>query len=162
MRKVAVLAVVAALALGTRAQAQEAPKPGPEYKILKARVGTWETNLKAGLRFWDEGLRRAYIWLGDMEDDPSFILGNVQLNNDTANPSFAQHHRISDYETLDLQLSYEFLKPDVQAYLFTPVESAEARRAARAQARKTPPTRGNVAGRKRQRLTASRAASPRP
>jgi hypothetical protein len=48
MRKVAVLAVVAALALGIRAQAQEVPKPGPEYKILKARVGTWETTMKAG------------------------------------------------------------------------------------------------------------------
>jgi hypothetical protein len=48
MRKVAVLAMVAALALGTQARAQEAPKPGPEHKLLKDRVGTWETTLKAG------------------------------------------------------------------------------------------------------------------
>ena len=53
-------------------------------------------------------------YIGDMEDDPSFILGNVQIGGDTANPSFALHHRISDYETLDMQLSYEFLKPEMQ------------------------------------------------
>ncbi len=54
-------------------------------------------------------------YVGDMEDDPSFILGNVQINNSTSNPSFAQSHRISDYETLDMQLSYEFLKPEAAA-----------------------------------------------
>jgi hypothetical protein len=46
MRKLAVLAVVLALAAGT--QAQEAPKPGPEHKLLKKREGTWDTTLKAG------------------------------------------------------------------------------------------------------------------
>jgi len=48
MRKVAVLAVVAALVGGSAARAQEAPKPGPEHKLLQARAGTWETTMKAG------------------------------------------------------------------------------------------------------------------
>jgi hypothetical protein len=49
MQKIAVLAVVAALIGGPAARAQEAPpKPGPEFKILQAQVGTWETTLKSG------------------------------------------------------------------------------------------------------------------
>src|SRR2546423_12057583 len=46
MRKLAVLAVVLALATGT--QAQECPKPGPEHKLLQKKEGTWDTTLKAG------------------------------------------------------------------------------------------------------------------
>ena len=38
--------VVAVLAGG--ATAQEPPKPGPEYDVLKKLVGTWETSLAAG------------------------------------------------------------------------------------------------------------------
>ncbi len=70
-----------------------------------------------GAAGWMKGLDFVMTgnYIGDMEDDPSFILGNTQLNNDTANPSFALHHRISDYETLDIQLSYEFLKPEMPA-----------------------------------------------
>jgi hypothetical protein len=48
MRKVTVLAVVAALVGGSAARAQEPPKPGPEHKLLQTRVGTWETTMKAG------------------------------------------------------------------------------------------------------------------
>ena len=51
-------------------------------------------------------------YIGDFEDDPAFIAGNtVFAGSSIANPDFALHHRVSDYETLDLQLSYEFLKP---------------------------------------------------
>jgi hypothetical protein len=46
MRQVAVLTVVVALTTGARAQ--EAPRPGPEHKVLKTREGTWDTTLKAG------------------------------------------------------------------------------------------------------------------
>src|SRR5437763_8089398 len=46
MRKVTVLAMV--LALGTGTRAQEPAKPGPEHELLKKRVGTWDTTLKAG------------------------------------------------------------------------------------------------------------------
>jgi hypothetical protein len=42
----AVLALV--LAVGTCAGAQEAPRPGPEHKLLKVREGTWDTTMKAG------------------------------------------------------------------------------------------------------------------
>jgi outer membrane receptor protein involved in Fe transport len=57
-------------------------------------------------------------YVGDYEDDPSFIAGNDLVPGSPgtdANPNFILHHRISDYETLDMQLSYEFLKPEVAA-----------------------------------------------
>ena len=54
-------------------------------------------------------------YIGDQEDDPQFIQNNVQIGGDNANPAFALHHRISTYTTLDMQLSYEFRKPELQA-----------------------------------------------
>jgi outer membrane receptor protein involved in Fe transport len=50
-------------------------------------------------------------YVGDYEDDPSFILDNVVTNPGSGDPEFAFHRRVSDYETLDMQLSYEFVKP---------------------------------------------------
>ena len=50
-------------------------------------------------------------YIGDFEDDPAFLAGNVVLGGSIANPDFAFHRRVSEFETLDLQLSYEFLKP---------------------------------------------------
>src|SRR5256885_11184367 len=50
------------------------PPPPPHVRLtrvtdpiigaLRQRPDRAESNLKAGLRFWDEGLRRAYILLG--------------------------------------------------------------------------------------------------
>ncbi|HEX8678710.1 MAG TPA: TonB-dependent receptor, partial [Chthoniobacterales bacterium] len=53
-------------------------------------------------------------YIGDYEDDPNFITGNTQIGGDLANPSFALHHRVSSYQTLDLNLSYEFIKPQME------------------------------------------------
>ncbi len=56
-------------------------------------------------------------YIGDYEDDPAFILGNDLVAADPgtgANPNYILHHRVSSYETLDLQLSYEFVKPEMQ------------------------------------------------
>ncbi len=54
-------------------------------------------------------------YIGDYEDDPNFILGNSVIpGGDQANPNFALHRRVSSYETLDLQLSYEFIKPQME------------------------------------------------
>ncbi len=46
MRKLAALAVVLTPLAG--APAQQAPKPGPEHALLRQRVGTWDTTMKAG------------------------------------------------------------------------------------------------------------------
>ncbi|MGZ5004505.1 MAG: TonB-dependent receptor domain-containing protein [Chthoniobacterales bacterium] len=57
-------------------------------------------------------------YIGDMEDDPSFIAGNflVPQNPGTLEePNWVLHRRITDYITLDMQLSYEFKKPEMQA-----------------------------------------------
>ncbi|MDQ6758390.1 MAG: TonB-dependent receptor, partial [Acidobacteriota bacterium] len=60
-------------------------------------------------------------YVGDYEDDPQFIFGNDLAGpqpgrgGTLANPNFILHHRVSSYETLDLQLSYEFVKPQMEA-----------------------------------------------
>jgi outer membrane receptor protein involved in Fe transport len=53
-------------------------------------------------------------YIGDYEDDPQFILGNDIVpgtDPNDANPSFIEHRRVTSYITLDMQLSYEFVKP---------------------------------------------------
>ena len=47
MKRFAVAGFVAAM-LAVPAGAQEAPKPGPEFDMLKRLVGTWDTTMKAG------------------------------------------------------------------------------------------------------------------
>ncbi|MBA3964008.1 MAG: TonB-dependent receptor [Chthoniobacterales bacterium] len=66
-------------------------------------------------------------YIGEYEDDPSFLLANLTAPNrgiigntgGTANPEFAFHRRVTSYVTLDMQLSYTFPKP-------APVEAAPA------------------------------------
>ena len=59
-------------------------------------------------------------YIGDFEDDPAFFGGrgalgrNAVIGGTIANPEFAQHHRVSEYVTLDMQLSYEWVKPPVE------------------------------------------------
>jgi hypothetical protein len=57
-------------------------------------------------------------YIGDYEDDPNFILGNdlVPSNPGTLNePNFILHRRVAEYTTLDLQASYEFVRPPLEA-----------------------------------------------
>jgi len=71
----------------------------------------WEYKLGPGnLDFVAQG-----NYIGDYEDDPSFINGNVLLSSPTEAPSWALHRRVTDYETLDLQASYEFVRPPMEA-----------------------------------------------
>jgi iron complex outermembrane receptor protein len=57
-------------------------------------------------------------YIGDFEDDPQLILGNevVAQNPGTRiEPNWVLHRRVTDYMTLDLQASYEFVRPQVEA-----------------------------------------------
>src|SRR5207244_11482596 len=69
----------------------------------------WEYKLGPGnIDFVAEG-----NYIGDFEDDPQFILGNdvVAQNPGTIiEPNWMLHRRVTDYTTLDLQLSYEFVR----------------------------------------------------
>jgi iron complex outermembrane receptor protein len=70
----------------------------------------WEYKLGLGnLDFVAQG-----NYIGDFEDDPSFILGNRQLN-EPPEIQWALHRRVTDYITLDLQASYEFVRPPMAA-----------------------------------------------
>ena len=53
-------------------------------------------------------------YLGDYLDDPHFILGNAFVTGSdpfSQNPSFQFNRPVDSYITLDMQLSYEFVKP---------------------------------------------------
>jgi iron complex outermembrane receptor protein len=60
-------------------------------------------------------------YIGDYEDDPNFILGNDLVPGSPGtgnlppsnNPSFILHRRVTSYITLDMQLSYEWTKPEM-------------------------------------------------
>jgi len=77
--------------------------------------GEWEW------KHWDFVSTVNYI--GDFEDDPNFILGNDCVPGSegcdpgdppSANPSFINHRRVTSYITLDMQLSYEWVKPPTE------------------------------------------------
>jgi iron complex outermembrane recepter protein len=56
-------------------------------------------------------------YIGDFEDDPNVILDNAiegPIGGDFVNPEFRLHRRITSYMTLDLQASYEFVRPPVE------------------------------------------------
>jgi outer membrane receptor protein involved in Fe transport len=51
-------------------------------------------------------------YIGDYEDDPTFLaLNGDPIGGTDAEPVFAFHRRVTSYITLDMQLSYEFVKP---------------------------------------------------
>jgi len=71
-------------------------------------------------------------YIGDYEDDPNAVFGNALIPGSpgslvdpadpsgprfppSANPEFVLHRRVSDYITLDMQLSYEWKKPELEA-----------------------------------------------
>lgn len=62
-------------------------------------------------------------YIGDYEDDPAFIKGRGGVTQDLvpgnigtdANPNYILHRRVTQYITLDMRLSYEFKKPEMQA-----------------------------------------------
>jgi iron complex outermembrane receptor protein len=55
-------------------------------------------------------------YIGDMWDDPNGIFGNstIAATSTTAEPQFVLHRKITSYITLDMQLSYEFVKPPTE------------------------------------------------
>jgi iron complex outermembrane receptor protein len=74
----------------------------------------WEYKLGPGnLDFIAQG-----NYIGDFEDDPQAILGNELVPGNegtTIQPNWILHRRVTDYMTLDLQASYEFVRPPMQA-----------------------------------------------
>jgi iron complex outermembrane recepter protein len=74
----------------------------------------WEYKLGPGnLDFVAQG-----NYIGDYNDDPAFIAANLTIG--TINPpdearQFVFSRRVTDYETLDLQASYEFVRPPMEA-----------------------------------------------
>ncbi|MEP6810327.1 MAG: TonB-dependent receptor [Chthoniobacterales bacterium] len=78
--------------------------------ILK---GEWE-----GTTGWMNGFdfNATMNYIGDYEDDPSFLAVNQPFTpgGTAANPTYPFHRRVTQYVTLDMQLSYEFRKPSIE------------------------------------------------
>jgi iron complex outermembrane receptor protein len=71
----------------------------------------WEYKLGPGLLdFVAQG-----NYIGDFDDDPSFIADNVIISGDEFPAEWALSRRVTSYETLDLQASYEFVRPEMPA-----------------------------------------------
>ena len=78
-----------------------------------------------GIPFNKAFLRGEWVWhnfdfnitgnyVGDYEDDPSFIFGNTQIGGTDVNPEWALHRRVTSYMTMDMQLAYAWVKPMVE------------------------------------------------
>jgi iron complex outermembrane recepter protein len=78
---------------------------------------------------WNKGfLRGEWEWkgfdfivtgnyVGDYWDDPNFIQGNTLIPGNegtTVHQNFVLHRKVTSYITLDMQLSYEFVKPPTE------------------------------------------------
>jgi len=71
----------------------------------------WEYKLGPGnLDFVAQG-----NYIGDFNDDPGFIFGNEVISPPGEAERWALSRRVSDYMTLDLQASYEFVRPEMAA-----------------------------------------------
>jgi iron complex outermembrane receptor protein len=67
----------------------------------------WEYKLGPGiLDFVAQG-----NYIGDYLDDPGFIAGNEQINPPDEQTAWVLSRRVAEYTTLDLQASYEFVRP---------------------------------------------------
>jgi iron complex outermembrane receptor protein len=67
----------------------------------------WEYKLGPGiLDFVAQG-----NYIGDFEDDPGFIVPNEIISEPGAAQEWAFHRRVTDWTSLDLQASYEFVRP---------------------------------------------------
>ena len=69
-------------------------------------------------------------YIGDYEDDPSFIFGNDLVPADPGtltNPNWEFHRRITQYMTLDMQLSYTFARPPAAEAAPAPGYSKESK-----------------------------------
>jgi iron complex outermembrane receptor protein len=69
----------------------------------------WEYKLGSGnLDFVAQG-----NYIGDFVDDPAFTTPNVIINEPP--PEYRFHRRVAEYMTLDMQASYEFVRPPMEA-----------------------------------------------
>ena len=54
-------------------------------------------------------------YIGGFLDDPGFILGNELTSTPTEAQAWVLSRRVTSYITLDLQASYEFVRPPIEA-----------------------------------------------
>ena len=57
-------------------------------------------------------LEKTGNYISDFWDDPNSILNNTIIGGTDVNPEWALHRQVTSYTTLDLQLSYEWRRPE--------------------------------------------------
>ncbi len=100
-------------------------------RASQSRSSAEATPTRSGLPYHKGFLRGEYEWKGfdfvatvnylsSYNDDSSFV-DNVKgvpvsiIGGSDTDPQFNVYRRVSDYTTLDMQLSYEFVKPEMEA-----------------------------------------------
>ncbi len=53
-------------------------------------------------------------YISSFNDDSFFVPASNQVGGTATNPQFDSYRRVSDYITLDMQLTYEFVKPEME------------------------------------------------
>jgi outer membrane receptor protein involved in Fe transport len=84
-------------------------------------------------------------YVGDFEDDPNFILDNdfvAGSDPNSNNPSFQLHRRVTSYITMDMQLSYEWVRP--AAVETAPTYAKDAKDGKNVMATTTEPTTASI------------------
>ena len=54
-------------------------------------------------------------YISSFNDDSAFVLASRPIGGSGSSPQYPFYRRVTDYITLDMQLSYEFVKPEVEA-----------------------------------------------
>ncbi len=107
------------------------PGPGLPFNDFLGNYNNGTLPLAPGAIPWNKGFARGeweyklgpgnldFIaqvnYTGGFLDDPSFITGNTLLSPPTEAPSWALSRPVTSYITLDLQASYEFVRPPMEA-----------------------------------------------
>jgi outer membrane receptor protein involved in Fe transport len=103
------------------------PGPGQPFNDFLGNYNNGSLPLAPGAIPWNKGFVRLeweyklgpgiidFVaqgnYIGDYLDDPSFILGNEGINPPDEAAAFVLSRRVAEYMTLDLQASYEFVRP---------------------------------------------------
>jgi iron complex outermembrane receptor protein len=107
------------------------PGPNLPFNDFLGNYNNGTLPLAPGAIPWNKGFARGEweykLWQGNLDfvaqvnyigsflDDPGFIVGNTVISEPGQLTEFALSRRVTSYITLDLQASYEFVRPPVEA-----------------------------------------------
>ncbi|MFN2475875.1 MAG: TonB-dependent receptor domain-containing protein [Chthoniobacterales bacterium] len=85
--------------------------PGPALLLSPGAIPYHKGFLRGEWQWRGFDFNATANYVSSYLDDSSFLLGAVETSGSLTNPQYNRYRRVSDYATLDLQLSYEFAQP---------------------------------------------------